>query len=333
MVGKRRAVGCGERLGAVVEDFNVAEMAGEKRTEIETGEETHVVALEEMPRSDETVGKERKRFEIGDGEESVAAGDAGDFAKEGVGIAHVLENLDGDDGVEFGVTRGEAVGWCGGRGRSEDGAMREQAAGEFGETRGGGFAAGPSVSERAQGGVKRADAAADIEDVRCGRKVVGEELDALGIGVLGGMAGGVEVFAVKETGFARVAEIAVRSGGVIVGVKADREGRERERRGVGEFGVELDLRGGSFTRGFETREKTEARERGGWELKSGGNVGARIEASGGADFVGCGAGDDAADGGLRGAEMEPALDGDALAVEGGAGLRGVDVELERRAGG
>ncbi len=333
VVGERRAVGGGERLRAVVEDFDVAEMASQQWAEVETSEEVHVVAFEEMPGSDEAVGEEGQRFEIGDGEEGLVASDAGDFAEEGVGVAHVLENLDGDDGIELGVGGGQAVGCGGRRGRSEDGTMREFAAGEFGEASGGCFAAGPGVSERGERSLKGADPAADVENVGRGRKIVSEQLDAFGVGDLGGMAGGVEVFAVEEAGFAGVAEIAVGGGGVVVGVKVDRERREWERRGVGELGVELDLDGGGFGWSFEAGEKTETGRGVGREMKSGGDVGTWVEVSGGADFVVGATSDDAGEGGLRGTEVDPAFDGDALAVEGGAGLRGVDVESKRGNGG
>ena len=333
MIGERRAVGGGKRLRAVVEDFDVPKMGGQQRAEVEASEEVHVIAFEKMPWSDEAVGKEGQRFEIGDGEEGLPAGNAGDFAKKEFGVANVFEDLDGDDGIEFGVGGGKAVGGRGRRRRSEDGTMRKLATGEFGEASGGCFAAGPNVSERGERTVKGADPATYVENMGDRRKIVSEQLDAFGIGDLGGMTGGVEVFTVEEAGFARVTEIAVRGGGVVVGAKVDREGRDWERRGVGELGVELDLDGGGFRWSFEAREKTEASGRGGWEMKSGGDVGARVEVRGGANLMRCGASDDAADRRLRGAEMEPALDGDTLAVEGGAGLRGVDVKLKRRTGG
>jgi len=109
VIREGRAVGSGERLCAVVDYFNVAEVAGEERTEVETREEVNVVALEQVPGSDETAREEGQRFEIRNGEEGVATSDAGNFAQERDGVADMFKDFDGDDGVELGVGCGEVV--------------------------------------------------------------------------------------------------------------------------------------------------------------------------------------------------------------------------------
>lgn len=210
--------------------------------------------------------------------------------------------------------------------------MRATASGELGETERGGFAAGPGVSEGAQGIVKGADAAAQVEDIGSGRKIVGEQSDAFGVGGLCGAARRIEVCAMEEPGLVRIAEIAVRGGGVVVGVQADRNGGEFQVRAIGQVDAKFDVREVCANRIGETGKKAEAGGDGYRKTECSRNVGAGKQVRRRAELLLVGVGGDVMDGVLGGTEVNPAFDRNALAVKGSAKSRRVDVESRIRRG-
>src|SRR3954468_6093587 len=153
---QRDGVARPKRMFAVRKNFDVTEEPRQQRAQARAGEEILVVALEEMPGDDAPIVQVRKQLHIGNGKESAPADDSRDLTDERFRIGRVLNDLDADGAIEFGVRARQAIAFY--FAKRQLAALKDSAAMRVC------FQAEPIVTFAAQGRPVRTGATPDIDN-------------------------------------------------------------------------------------------------------------------------------------------------------------------------